>query len=154
MATNSATSAADSDDDGASACWQVVTEKVLAPCAKRNAAPLDENNNGDDFLEEQVVENNNNNNVDECSSSRETHHFDAIFVCSGHYSVPRIPDYIGARYERRWLHSHEYRDANAYRGMRRVAVVNAGFSGKCMRGDECLLAVDGRFVVARRDNGL
>uniref|UniRef100_A0A8C2ZG00 Flavin-containing monooxygenase n=1 Tax=Cyclopterus lumpus TaxID=8103 RepID=A0A8C2ZG00_CYCLU len=61
----------------------------------------------------------------------ESHVFDAVMVCSGHYTKPVLPlsDFPGnEKFSGRCLHSLEYKDADAYRGKRAV-VVGIGNSG-------------------------
>lgn len=49
----------------------------------------------------------------------ETRIFDAVFICNGHYSETRIPDIPDAeKYEGAVLHSHDFRRAETFRGMR------------------------------------
>lgn len=55
-------------------------------------------------------------------------YFDAIFVCTGHYWSPRLPDIIHKFRNLRWMHSHAYRRAERFSGMR-VAVIGARLSG-------------------------
>lgn len=51
----------------------------------------------------------------------ETRIFDAVFICNGHYSETRIPDIPGVElYEGKVLHSHDFRRAEAFRGMRKM----------------------------------
>ena len=61
---------------------------------------------------------------------REQHrHFDAVVVCSGHYTAPRVPvlpgtsDFPGTQ-----LHSHNYREPTRYHN-RRVALLGTAASG-------------------------
>ncbi|XP_041790492.1 dimethylaniline monooxygenase [N-oxide-forming] 2-like [Chelmon rostratus] len=61
----------------------------------------------------------------------ERHIFDAVLVCSGHYTRPAFPlsDFPGhERFSGKCSHSWEYKDADAYRG-KRVVVVGIGNSG-------------------------
>ncbi|XP_074492059.1 dimethylaniline monooxygenase [N-oxide-forming] 2-like [Sebastes fasciatus] len=61
----------------------------------------------------------------------ERHVFDAVMVCSGHYTHPTIPlsDFPGYEtFSGRCFHSWEYRDADACRG-KKVVVVGIGNSG-------------------------
>jgi cation diffusion facilitator CzcD-associated flavoprotein CzcO len=55
-------------------------------------------------------------------------HFDVLFACTGHYSVPRLPSFVHKLVGLPWLHSHRYRRAELYAG-KTVAVVGAGLSG-------------------------
>ena len=52
--------------------------------------------------------------------------FDYLFVCSGHHSHPRVPDYPG-QFAGETLHSHNYKRAEPFRG-KRVLVVGGGNS--------------------------
>uniref|UniRef100_A0A3P9LKZ1 Flavin-containing monooxygenase n=1 Tax=Oryzias latipes TaxID=8090 RepID=A0A3P9LKZ1_ORYLA len=57
--------------------------------------------------------------------------FDAVLVCSGHYTHPTLPqlDFQGQEaFSGKCLHSWEYKDAELYRG-KRVVVVGLGNSG-------------------------
>lgn len=48
----------------------------------------------------------------------ETQVFNAVFVANGHYSVPQIPKISGANeFKGKILHSHDFRSAEAFRGM-------------------------------------
>ncbi|XP_023284966.1 dimethylaniline monooxygenase [N-oxide-forming] 2-like [Seriola lalandi dorsalis] len=61
----------------------------------------------------------------------ERHIFDAVLVCSGHYTQPALPLSEFPGYEMfsgRCFHSWEYKDADACRG-KRVVVVGIGNSG-------------------------
>ncbi|XP_041861865.1 si:dkey-239i20.4 [Melanotaenia boesemani] len=61
----------------------------------------------------------------------ERHIFDAVLVCSGHYTHPVLPlsNFKGHEtFSGRFLHSWEYKDADASRG-KRVVVVGIGNSG-------------------------
>ncbi|KAI1698011.1 flavin-binding monooxygenase-like domain-containing protein [Ditylenchus destructor] len=55
------------------------------------------------------------------------HNFDVVFVCNGHYSVPRTPEFA-TKYRKPAIHSHYYRDARDYSGQT-ICVVGAGPSG-------------------------
>ncbi|XP_040897124.1 si:dkey-239i20.4 [Toxotes jaculatrix] len=61
----------------------------------------------------------------------ESHVFDAVMVCSGHYTHPALPlsDFAGYEtFSGRCFHSWEYKDADACKG-KRVVVVGIGNSG-------------------------
>ncbi|XP_026160378.2 dimethylaniline monooxygenase [N-oxide-forming] 5-like [Mastacembelus armatus] len=61
----------------------------------------------------------------------QTHVFDAVLVCTGHYTHPVLPlsDFPGYEmFSGRCFHSWEYKDADACRG-KRVVVVGIGNSG-------------------------
>jgi thioredoxin reductase len=63
------------------------------------------------------------------SLERETKTFDAVVVCNGHYSAPRLPTYEGQdSFAGLQLHSHNYRRPDAFVGQNLV-VVGAAFSG-------------------------
>lgn len=54
---------------------------------------------------------------------------DAVVVCNGHYSEPRIPEYEGQDlFQGLQMHSHNYRTPGPFVG-KRVVVVGAAFSG-------------------------
>lgn len=44
--------------------------------------------------------------------------YDVVFICNGNYSSPRIPDLPGTdEFKGKIIHSHDYRDAEAFRGI-------------------------------------
>ncbi|XP_047443385.1 flavin-containing monooxygenase 5-like [Mugil cephalus] len=64
-------------------------------------------------------------------AQRETHVFDAVIVCSGHFTQPHLPltDFTGIEsFEGRYFHSWEYRSAEGLEG-KRVVVIGIGNSG-------------------------
>jgi dimethylaniline monooxygenase (N-oxide forming) len=47
----------------------------------------------------------------------ETHMFDAVMICNGHYHTPAFPDYKGQDiYNGQLLHSHDYRCPDSFKG--------------------------------------
>uniref|UniRef100_A0A3P8SZB7 Flavin-containing monooxygenase n=1 Tax=Amphiprion percula TaxID=161767 RepID=A0A3P8SZB7_AMPPE len=65
------------------------------------------------------------------NEEEEKHIFDAVLVCSGHYTHPALPlsEFKGHEtFSGRCFHSWEYKDADDYRG-KRVVVVGLGNSG-------------------------
>ncbi|NXJ95149.1 FMO4 monooxygenase, partial [Corythaixoides concolor] len=70
--------------------------------------------------------------VTEIDGIQESHVFDAVMVCIGHYQKPNLPlvsfPGIETRFKGQYLHSQEYRDVEAFRG-KRVLVVGAGNTG-------------------------
>lgn len=69
--------------------------------------------------------------VTSCESSGcpKTETFDSVFVCSGHYSDPHIPDIPGIEnFKGKVLHSHAYRCAELFSGLS-VVVLGAKASG-------------------------
>lgn len=59
----------------------------------------------------------------------ETHVFDAIAICNGHYNTPISPKYKGSEfYKGKQLHSHSYRTSAAFKD-ETVLVIGAGPSG-------------------------
>ncbi|NWZ69448.1 FMO4 monooxygenase, partial [Acrocephalus arundinaceus] len=70
--------------------------------------------------------------VTENDGVRESHVFDAVMVCTGHYQEPYLPlasfPGIENRFKGQQLHSREYRDVQAFRG-KRVLVVGIGNTG-------------------------
>ncbi|XP_038162848.1 dimethylaniline monooxygenase [N-oxide-forming] 2-like isoform X2 [Cyprinodon tularosa] len=65
------------------------------------------------------------------NNQEEKHIFDAVLVCSGHYTHPALPlsDFHGHEtFFGRLLHSWEYKDADSFKG-KRVVVVGIGNSG-------------------------
>ncbi len=48
---------------------------------------------------------------------KQQQHFDAVAVCNGHYSKPRVPEIAGAgHFNGSWLHAHNYRNNQPFRG--------------------------------------
>lgn len=46
--------------------------------------------------------------------------YDAVIVCNGHFFAPRVPDIEGAHdFNGRLLHSHDFRRAEAFKGIAR-----------------------------------
>uniref|UniRef100_A0A8C0B3V9 Flavin-containing monooxygenase n=1 Tax=Buteo japonicus TaxID=224669 RepID=A0A8C0B3V9_9AVES len=70
--------------------------------------------------------------VTETNSIREVHVFDAVMVCTGHFQEPYLPlaffPGIDTHFKGQYLHSQEYKDAEAFRG-KRVLVVGIGNTG-------------------------
>ncbi|XP_031361358.2 dimethylaniline monooxygenase [N-oxide-forming] 4-like [Lonchura striata] len=70
--------------------------------------------------------------VTETHGVRESHVFDAVMVCTGHYQEPYLPlasfPGIESHFKGRCLHSREYRDVQDFRG-KRVLVVGIGNTG-------------------------
>lgn len=65
----------------------------------------------------------------DASSGQRTESFDAVFVCSGHYSDPHIPDIPGMdNFKGQVLHSHSYRYPEPFSGQS-VVVLGAKASG-------------------------
>ncbi|XP_034033501.1 flavin-containing monooxygenase FMO GS-OX4 isoform X2 [Thalassophryne amazonica] len=63
------------------------------------------------------------------SGCQKTQAFDAVFVCTGHYSDPHIPNIPGMEnFKGKVLHSHEYRYPEPFAGQS-VVVLGAGPSG-------------------------
>lgn len=63
------------------------------------------------------------------SMATETRTFDAVVVCNGHYSAPRLPTYEGQdSFAGLQLHSHNYRRPDPFVGQT-LLVVGAAFSG-------------------------
>lgn len=64
----------------------------------------------------------------------ETTVYDAVFVASGLFSVPHIPEIEGAsEFKGKVIHSHDFRDAERYRG-ERVLIIGRGISGTDIAG--------------------
>ncbi|XP_009460830.1 PREDICTED: dimethylaniline monooxygenase [N-oxide-forming] 4 [Nipponia nippon] len=70
--------------------------------------------------------------VTETDGVQESHIFDAVMVCTGHYQEPHLPlasfPGIDTRFKGQYLHSQEYKDVEAFRG-KRVLVVGIGNTG-------------------------
>jgi dimethylaniline monooxygenase (N-oxide forming) / hypotaurine monooxygenase len=58
-----------------------------------------------------------------------TEQFDAVMMCTGHHSVPRMPDFRGMKnFQGKQMHSHAYKDHQGFEG-KNVVVVGIGNSG-------------------------
>ena len=69
-----------------------------------------------------------------------TRTFDACVVCNGHYSRPRVPPVAGLpSFPGRVSHTHDYRTAAPYAGLR-VVVVGAAASGEDVSRDIATVA--------------
>ncbi|XP_071607561.1 dimethylaniline monooxygenase [N-oxide-forming] 4-like isoform X2 [Heliangelus exortis] len=70
--------------------------------------------------------------VTKADGVQESHVFDAVMVCTGHYQEPYLPlasfPGIETLFKGQYLHSQEYRDVEAFRG-KRVLVVGIGNTG-------------------------
>ncbi|CAL8394455.1 unnamed protein product [Boreogadus saida] len=69
--------------------------------------------------------------TEEKPGQRETHVFDAVIVGSGHFTKPHLPlhDFPGIeRFDGKYFHSWEYRNADSLQG-KRVVVIGIGNSG-------------------------
>lgn len=69
--------------------------------------------------------------VENEQGQRNTHVFDAVIVCSGHYTHPHLPlkDFPGIEtFQGRYFHSWEYRSSEGLEG-KRVLVIGIGNSG-------------------------
>lgn len=63
----------------------------------------------------------------------ETREYDAVVICSGHYTVPRMPDIEGLdSFPGRVEHSHMYRRPEVYSGQR-VLIVGAFATGAALQ---------------------
>ncbi|XP_054646448.1 flavin-containing monooxygenase 5-like [Dunckerocampus dactyliophorus] len=66
-----------------------------------------------------------------CDGQRETQVYDAIMVCTGHFTTPHLPlkDFPGIEsFKGKYLHSWEYRNTDGLQG-KRVVVIGIGSSG-------------------------
>uniref|UniRef100_A0A6Q2WXL8 Flavin-containing monooxygenase n=1 Tax=Esox lucius TaxID=8010 RepID=A0A6Q2WXL8_ESOLU len=98
----------------------------------------------------------------ERSGHRETLVFDAVMVCTGHFTQPHLPlsDFPGIEeFEGKYLHSWEYRSAEGLQG-KRVVVVGIGNSGGDIAVDASRIAEQvylstrrGAWVVSRVGEG-
>ncbi|XP_067651450.1 uncharacterized protein [Haliotis asinina] len=62
-------------------------------------------------------------------TKKQTELFDAVIVCNGHYSIPLVPDIPGLdKFKGRVLHSHDYREPDAFK-QKRVVCLGAQSSG-------------------------
>ena len=82
-------------------------------------------------------------------STGETRAYDALFVCNGHHWAPRWPEpaFPGAL-NGQVIHSHDYRDAEAYRG-KNVVVLGMGNSAMDI-AVECSYTANQVYLAARR----
>ena len=56
--------------------------------------------------------------------------FDALVVCNGHYSDPRVPDLPGcSEFPGQVLHTHNFRENGPFEGLR-VVIMGASASGQ------------------------
>jgi dimethylaniline monooxygenase (N-oxide forming) len=63
------------------------------------------------------------------TNTYETHHFDAVLVCSGHFSSSYIPNYVGKElFKGIKFHSHDYRKPEPLKD-EKVLVIGGAFSG-------------------------
>lgn len=63
------------------------------------------------------------------NSAKAVSTFDAVIICNGHYSRPRVPDLPGLEhFKGEVVHAHNYRNASHYAG-KRVAVWGTSASG-------------------------
>lgn len=59
----------------------------------------------------------------------ETHFFDCVLACNGHFSVPSVPNFKGRKlFNGKQMHSHDYRTPQPFAG-KQVLVIGAGPSG-------------------------
>ncbi|XP_061593088.1 flavin-containing monooxygenase 5-like [Cololabis saira] len=69
--------------------------------------------------------------TEKADGQREAHVFDAVVVCTGHYTHPHLPlsDFPGIHnFKGKYFHSWEYRNAEGLQG-KRVVVIGIGNSG-------------------------
>ncbi|XP_049911760.1 flavin-containing monooxygenase 5-like isoform X1 [Epinephelus moara] len=93
---------------------------------------------------------------------RKTHVFDAVMVCTGHFTRPHLPlrDFPGIEsFEGRYFHSWDYRNAEGLQG-KRVVVIGIGNSGGDIAVDVSRVAEEvylstrsGAWVVSRLGPG-
>lgn len=63
------------------------------------------------------------------TKEQETHKYNAVMICNGHYTVPFVPNLKGKeKFKGKQWHSHDYREPSTFAG-KRVLVVGAGPSG-------------------------
>ena len=64
------------------------------------------------------------------NGSQRTEQFDAIVVCNGHYSEPRVPPIPGAAdFPGQQLHTHNFRTNHEFKG-KTVVIMGASASGQ------------------------
>lgn len=65
-----------------------------------------------------------------CQGVESVAEFDAVVVCNGHYSEPRVPELPGGRQFRgKQLHTHNFRENGPFQGLR-VVIMGASASGQ------------------------
>eukprot|EP01012_Entosiphon_sulcatum_P028796 TRINITY_DN3493_c0_g1_i1.p1 TRINITY_DN3493_c0_g1~~TRINITY_DN3493_c0_g1_i1.p1 ORF type:complete len:551 (+),score=85.21 TRINITY_DN3493_c0_g1_i1:28-1653(+) len=85
------------------------------------------------------------------SGASHTEVFDAVMVCSGHHSQPRVPPFPGQDvFEGIQMHSHNYKHSEPFHG-KRVVVIGLGNSGSDLTAEVSKVA-EKTFLVARRGN--
>lgn len=73
----------------------------------------------------------------------ETKFFDAVFICNGHYSAPQIPKIPGANeFKGIMFHSHDFRSAEAFRGMLNPHRLNDQYSINIF----CMIILNDKFT--------
>lgn len=83
------------------------------------------------------------------ATSSRAEEYDAVVVCNGHYSRPRVPEFPGQDvFPGRQMHSHNYRRPGPFRGQT-VVLVGAAFSGSDI-AQELLGAGAARVVLSAR----
>lgn len=67
---------------------------------------------------------------DLANSDTRDEHFDYVIVCTGHFSVPQVPEYPGFEdFPGRILHSHDFRSAEEFSG-KRLLVMGSSYSSE------------------------
>lgn len=67
--------------------------------------------------------------LDAKTKTKVTHKYDAVIICIGHYSTPRLPKIKSQeRFQGRLIHSHDYRTRSPYKD-KKVLVLGGGSSG-------------------------
>lgn len=70
------------------------------------------------------------------ANKQTTEQFDYVICCSGHFSTPNVPHFEGIeRFGGTVLHSHDFRDADHYKG-KNVMVVGSSYSAEDI-GSQC-----------------
>jgi len=60
----------------------------------------------------------------------EPEEFDYVLVCTGHFSVPHVPDFTGIdRFPGRVMHAHDFRDANEFTG-KTLLLIGSSYSAE------------------------
>ena len=60
----------------------------------------------------------------------EPREFDYVIVCTGHFSVPHVPDFAGVeRFPGRVMHAHDFRDANEFAG-KTLLLIGSSYSAE------------------------
>ena len=114
--------------------WRVATEPVEETLLQTKREDGEEGESDPSFSKRASSAARRTGETDRESSKNANEAFDAVVVCNGHYSEPRVPRFPGAdAWPGTQMHSHNYREpeggAFSFRG-KRVVVLGAAASGE------------------------